>query len=153
MSISNGFTISIEQQNDYQFLIKFDDTDVSDLLTDEPPPLGKGEGPNPSRMLAAAVANCMAASLLFAMRKYKNNPGPMTAKASAQIGRNEAGRWRVQKIDIDLQLAELAGAHEQLQKILEQFEDFCVVTQSVRTGVEVNARVRDAAGVVLNQKN
>jgi hypothetical protein len=32
------------------------------------------------------------------------------------------------------------------QRCVEQFEDFCVVTQSVRAGIPVSVRVVDAAG-------
>ena len=52
-----SFSLTVEQESDYVFRIRFDDTAIPDLLTDEPEPLGGGSGPNPSRMLVAAVAN------------------------------------------------------------------------------------------------
>ena len=61
------FTFTLEQQDDYAFLIRFDTPGAAPLLSDEPEPLGRGTGPNPSRLLAAAVANCLSASLLFAL--------------------------------------------------------------------------------------
>jgi hypothetical protein len=36
-----------------------------------------------------------------------------------------------------------------LDRILGQFEEFCVVTQSVRTAITVEVRVLDMAGTVL----
>jgi hypothetical protein len=36
-----------------------------------------------------------------------------------------------------------------LDRILAQFEDFCVVTQSVRTAIPVDVRVLDNAQTVL----
>ena len=36
-----------------------------------PPPLGQGSGPSPMQLLAASVGNCLSASLLFALRKFK----------------------------------------------------------------------------------
>ena len=144
------FSLTVEQESDYVFRIQFDDTAIPDLLTDEPEPLGSGSGPNPSRMLEAAVANCMSASLLFSLRKFKNTPGTLVTKATAHMGRSPEGRLRVERIDADIQLPEMAGSYAQLDRILGQFEQFCVVTESVRTGVAVNVRVVDPTGVVLH---
>ena len=36
-----------------------------------------------------------------------------------------------------------------LPKALETFEDFCVVTQSIRQGIPVSVTVRDAQGNLL----
>lgn len=150
MSETTSFGITVQQESDYVFRIQFDETPMPDLITDEPAPLGGGSGPNPSRLLAAAVANCMSASLLFAMRKYKNQPGPITTKAVTTMGRNEVGRMRVERIDAHVTLAERAEDHQHMERILAQFEAFCVVTESVRHGVEVGIKVSDAEGKLLH---
>ncbi|MCG6118623.1 MAG: OsmC family protein [Aquimonas sp.] len=150
MSETQSFSITIEQEQDYVFRVRFDGTEIPDLGTDEPAPLGTGTGPNPSRLLVAAVANCMGASLLFALRKYKNDPGPIVVKAIAHTGRNEAGRMRVAKVDAQITLPEMAGSYAQLERILQQFEQFCVVTESVRSGVEVEVSVVDVTGALLH---
>lgn len=148
MSDTQQFSFSLEQQEDFAFLIRFDQ-DIPPLLTDEPPPLGKDAGPNPSRLLAASVANCLSASLLFALRKFKNNPGPITTVVTAHLDRNEAKRLRVGSVDVMIQVDAPADSLEHLDRVLDQFEDFCVVTQSVRSGFPVNVSVRDGAGKVL----
>jgi len=143
--------ISLEQVSGYEFRVRFDDTAMPDLLTDELPPLGAGAGPNPSRMLAAAVANCLSASLLFALRKYKNDPGQLAAKARATLARNEQGRWRVARIAVDLDLGQAEADLAHLDRALAQFEDFCTVTQSVRQGIAVDVSVRDGSGTLLHK--
>lgn len=148
MSDTQQFSFSLEQQEDFAFLIRFDQ-DIPPLLTDEPPPLGKDAGPNPPRLLAASVANCLSASLLFALRKFKNNPGPITTVVTAHLDRNEAKRLRVGSVDVMIQVDAPADSLEHLDRVLDQFEDFCVVTQSVRSGFPVNVSVRDGAGKVL----
>lgn len=55
MSESQQFSFTLEQQEDFAFLIRFD-KDIPPLLADEPPPLGHDAGPNPSRLLAASIA-------------------------------------------------------------------------------------------------
>jgi Predicted redox protein, regulator of disulfide bond formation len=80
MSADTTLRITLEQEDDYAFRIRFDDTAIADLMADEPAPLGKGEGPNPTRLLLAAVANCLSASLLFALRKFKNAPGKLVTQ-------------------------------------------------------------------------
>jgi uncharacterized OsmC-like protein len=142
--------ITLEQTADYEFRVRFDDTAIPDLLTDETSPLGRDAGPNPSRLLAAAVANCLTASLLFALRKYKNQPGTLGAHARATLERNEHGRWRVTHIAVELRLAEGDAGLAHLDRALAQFEDFCIVTESVRQGVHVDVSVRDGNGTLLH---
>ena len=148
MSESHQFSFTLEQQEDFAFLIRFD-KDIPPLLADEPPPLGKDAGPNPSRLLAASVANCLSASLLFALRKFKNTPGEITTSVTAHMERNEEKRLRVGNIDVMIQVDSPADSLEHLDRVLAQFEDFCIVTQSVRNGFQVNVTVRDGTGKVL----
>ncbi|WAC64395.1 OsmC family protein [Pseudoxanthomonas sp. SL93] len=150
MSEIQTLRLTLEQESDYAFRIRFDDTDIPDLLTDEPEPLGKGEGPNPTRLLLSAVANCLSASLLFALRKFKNSPGKLVTQATAELVRNEQGRLRVGHIHADIRLAEAGAAHASLERILAQFENFCVVTESVREGIDVSVSITDADGVQLH---
>ncbi len=150
MSEETPIRLTLEQDGDYAFRIRFDETSLAPLLTDEPSPLGHDQGPNPSRLLAAAVANCLSASLLFALRKYRNAPGKLVTHATADLVRNEQGRLRVGHIHADIHLAEPGAAHQSLERILAQFENFCVVTESVRHGVDVTVSVTDADGVRLH---
>ncbi len=142
------FTFTLEQQEDYAFLIRFGEN-IPALLTDEPPPLGKRAGPNPARLLVASVANCLMASLLFALRKYKNEPGKISATVTGELARNASGRLRIGQVAVDIRMQAEAGALQHLDRILEQFEDFCVVTQSVRTGFAVAVSVSDGTGARL----
>lgn len=146
----SSFTFTLEQHKDYEFLVRFDNG-LPTLLTDEPPPLGHNSGPNPSRLLAASVANCLSASLLFSLRKFKNNPGPITTTATTHIERNDAGRLRVARVDVVIDIDADADSLDHLERALAQFEDFCVVTQSVRSGFEVDLTVRDRSGKLLKQ--
>lgn len=150
MSDEQSIELTLEQVNDYEFRLRFDDTDAPDLLTDEPPPLGHGVGPNPSRLLLVAVANCLSASLLFSLRKFKNDAGQLAAHARATLARNEHGRLRVKRIEVELAMGAAAGSLEHLPRLLAQFEDFCVVTESVRQGIEVLVSVRDGSGALLH---
>lgn len=153
MSETQEFTLTVTQESDYVFRIEFDDTAIPALHTDESAPLGNDTGPNPSRMLVAAVANCLSASLLFSLRKYKNNPGSIVTRAKATLERNEQKRLRIAHIDVDIALPEAVGDYAQSERLLQQFENFCVVTESVRAGVPVAVTVRDAAGTVVHESN
>lgn len=142
MSENNQFSIRMELVEDYLFKIDFGE--FGDVLTDEPPPLGSGEGPNPARLVAAAVGNCLCASLLFSLRKQKDAPGQISASVQGELERQE-GRWRIGKLDVVLQV-EHPERLPHLPTALEQFEDFCVVTQSIRSGIPVTVKVEDMQG-------
>ncbi|MGB0133148.1 OsmC family protein [Dokdonella sp.] len=149
MSDTEEIRLTLTQESDYAFRIAFDETSLDDLHTDEPAPPGADSGPNPSRLLVAAVANCLSASLLFAMRKYKNSPAGIVTHATAKIGRNEENRLRIMHIDVTIKLPDSATDYAQIDRLLEQFENFCVVTESVRAGVPVSVSVTDSAGQTL----
>lgn len=149
MTETNDIRVRLEQDSDFSFRVSFHGTDLEPLLTDEPSPLGHDKGPNPSRLLLAAIGNCLAASLLFALRKYRNEPATLVAEASAQLVRNPEGRWRIPKAFVELNLPGHTSDYTQLDRILDQFEEFCIVTQSVRQGVDVQVTVKDGDGRVL----
>jgi organic hydroperoxide reductase OsmC/OhrA len=140
------FDFQLKLLGNYRFEIDFGD--FGKILTDEPAPLGEGDGPNPARLLAASAANCLAASLIFAIRKFHEDPGQVSAHASVNIKR-EGRYWRVVHIDVALQLGQTAEAIPHLQRALDQFENFCVVTQSIRQGIPVDVKVMDQQGAVL----
>lgn len=152
MSETQEFTLTLTQEKDFVFRIAFDDTTIPDLLSDEPPPQGGSAGPNPSRLLVAAVANCLSASLLFALRKFKNHPGTLVTHARATLERNANSRLRVARIAVAIELPEPVADYAFAARLLEQFEDFCVVTESVRAGVPVDVTVRDASGAVVHER-
>jgi organic hydroperoxide reductase OsmC/OhrA len=138
-----GFTLELEQIEDYEFRVKFDWPDVAELRLDEPKPLGRSSGPNAARLIGAAVANCLTSSLLFCMRKFKQTPGKLHAEVRGTLARNAKGRLRIGRFDVTIRLADPAGEIKHFDRCLQQFEDFCVVTESVRNGVPVGVRVVD----------
>lgn len=141
-------TVSLVQRQDYQFTMHFGGA-APDWLADEPPPLGKGEGPSPVQLLAAAVGNCLSDSLLFALRKYKQAPEPIRCEVVAEVGRNPENRLRVLGMQVSLTLGVAAAGLQHLDRALAQFEAFCTVTQSVGAGIPITVQVQDADGVVL----
>lgn len=148
-NMDNEFQIELFLQADYRFEVHFAKPSIPVLITDEEAPIGADAGPNPGQLLGAAVANCLAASLAFALRKFKNEPGALRALATVRLGRNEQRRLRIAHIVVELYLPMLAAQVKMLERILSQFEDFCVVTQSVRVGIPISVRVIDRAGAVL----
>jgi organic hydroperoxide reductase OsmC/OhrA len=152
MSESTSFSVDLEQQQGYEFRVKFDTTGVQELLLDEPAPLGGGRGPNAARLVAAAVANCLSASLMFCLAgKFKQKPGPLRARATARLERSARGRFRIAGIGVKITLADRADAIQHLERCGEQFEDFCIVTQSIRDGIPVSVEVADSAGLVVHR--
>ena len=146
--MSDNASVTITRQSGYQFLVDFGNA-LPTLLADEPAPLGQGTGPAPDHMLLAAVANCLSASLLFSLQKFKQDPGTLVATASAVVGRNAEKRLRIEAINVRLELGQAAADIEHLERVLDQFEAFCTVSMSVREGIAINVQVRDGAGVLL----
>ena len=147
--MSHTVSITVTQQNNYQFLVDFGAA-LPQLLADEPAPLGAGAGPSPSHMLLAAVANCLSSSLYFALQKFKQDAGGITTTATAHIDRNEQNHLRVLDIAVTIRLGKGGAEISHLDRILEQFETFCTVSQSVRHGIPISVAVEDGQGIRVN---
>lgn len=146
--MSEQAIVTITRQSGYQFLVDFG-PNIATMLADEPEPLGQGSGPAPNHMLLAAVANCLSASLVFALQKFKQDPGALKATATPEMGRNADKRLRIVGIHVKLELGRPAAELEHLDRVLAQFEDFCTVSMSVRQGIAIQVQVQDATGAVL----
>jgi uncharacterized OsmC-like protein len=149
MDAEDRITVELVQQADYRFEISFDNPALPQLITDEPAPLGGDVGPNPTQLLATAVANCLAVSLLYSLRRFNNRAEPLRAVAALTLTRNAQWRIRIGRIEVDLHLSAAASELRLLDRVLGQFEDFCTVTQSVRAGIPIDVRVIDGGGAVL----
>ena len=143
--------VQLLQKQDYQFDIHFG-LGIPTLMGDEPVPLGAGQGPSPVQLLAAAVGNCLSDSLLFALRKFKQAPDPLRCDVHAEVGRNSEGRMRVLGLNAVLTLGVPAASLQHLDRVLDQFEAFCTVTQSVGQGIPIGIEVIDSMGVQLKRK-
>lgn len=139
------FTISLNLKNGYEFLTDFEQAGVGPLLLDEPEPLGDGRGPNAVRLLAAAVGNCLSASLLFCLRKARVEVQNVRTTVTGTIVRDEHGRRRVGDIAVRIEPEVAEADRPRMQRCLGLFEDYCVVTQSVRRGIDVGVSVETEA--------
>jgi uncharacterized OsmC-like protein len=140
------FTLSIQQVQDYEFLVKFDRPPDAELRTDETPPLGKDQGPSPSRLLAAAIGNCLSASLLFASRKAGVAIANIQTEVKVQVVRNDKRRLRVGRVEVTIDPRLDAADAEKARGARQVFEDFCTVTQSVRDGIDIEVKVKGIDG-------
>jgi uncharacterized OsmC-like protein len=152
MSEVRRFILHLEQVEDFEFRVRFDWPGVPDLLLDEPAPLGSQAGPNAARLIAAGVANCLSASLLFCLQKSRNTPDGVSATVTGSIGRNDKGRLRLVGLDVDLTLSGIPGDRSRLERCFSLFEDYCVVTQALREGIPISVRMLDEEGTVLHEE-
>jgi len=141
-SESAAFSITLEQVQDYEFRVKFDKAQFQELMLDEPPPLGRDTAPNASRLLAAAVGNCLSASLAFCAQKSRFQLQAMNTRVDVSIARNEKGRLRIGKIDVEIEPRFDQADADKAKRCLGLFEDYCTVSQSVRAGIPISVTVK-----------
>jgi uncharacterized OsmC-like protein len=136
---------TMELQDGYRFLVQFGQQGVPPLLMDEPVPLGEGRGPNAARVLSAAVGNCLSASALYCLRKARIPVHGMRTTVEASFTRSEKGRLRIGGLKVRIEPEIAPEDRDRVGRCLELFEDFCVVTQSVRQGLPVDVTVEVTA--------
>jgi uncharacterized OsmC-like protein len=142
-----SFSVEVTLRDGYEMSVEFGVPGVRSLTVDEPPPLGEEAGPNPARLLGAAVGSCMSASLLFCLRRARVEVDGLRASVEGTIVRNERGRMRIGELRVKLQPS-VDADDPRMARCMELFEDFCIVGQSVRAGIPLTVEVEPAQGEV-----
>ncbi|MGE0040720.1 MAG: OsmC family protein [Vicinamibacterales bacterium] len=144
MSDERVHRVRLSLEGNYRFTASFPEVRVAPNITlDEGAPLGEGHGPNPAALLGAAVGHCLASSLLFCLRKARGDAGALDVEVEVRVARNDAGRFRIAGISVLLDPAIAEEDQARLDRCESLFEDFCIVTESVRQGVPVEVRLGD----------
>jgi len=139
--MEDTFEVTLSRHDKYQFDVDFQDGSGTTLRVDEPEPLGAGQGPNAARVAAAAIGNCLSASLLFCLGKARIDVGSVETRVTGSIVRNEHGRMRLGSLKVHIDPDVGTVPPERIQRCLDIFEDFCLVTASVREGLDVEVEV------------
>lgn len=145
MSEVQTVEVALTRKEGYRFEVDWALPNAPPGTLDEAPPIGGGAGPNPSRLVASAVAHCLSSSLLFCLAKSRVEVGELRTVARAEIQRNERGRWRLSRLTVELDPSVAPEQAAQLERCKGLFEDFCIVTESIRRGIPVDVRWKAAA--------
>ena len=128
--------------DNYKFNAEFDLDYMPNLILDETKPDGEGTGPNPTRLLSAAVGHCMSSSLIFCLKKARVRINDLQTKITTNLYRNDQKRLRIKSIDIEIHLKVDEEDKQRVPRCLKLFEDYCTVTQSIRNGIKVNVNIK-----------
>ncbi|MFX1404393.1 MAG: OsmC family protein [Promethearchaeota archaeon] len=138
---SHSFTVIVERVENYEFRVRFDNPAFDEWTMDEPSPLGEDKGPNATRALAAAIGNCLTASFMFCLQRSKLTVDTIRAEVSPTVARNEEGRWRIHHIDVKIHIKMALDDPNRYQRCVDIFENYCIVTSSVRQGIPVDVNI------------
>ncbi len=136
------FEVSMKRENGFEFIVDFSDPGIENLIMDEPEPVGENKGPNASKVLAAAMGNCLSASLLFCLQKARAEVGEVETRVEGKMRRNEDGRWRIKEVSVEISPEIDREEYEsKFDRCMDLFEDFCIVSQSIEEGIPINVKV------------
>ncbi len=131
----------LKLQEGFRFEVEFDVEGMPNLIIDEPKPIGQGSGPNPTRLLSAAVGSCLSSSLLYCLSKAHVRVKSFETTVKTNIERNLEGRLRVKSLEVQIHLKAEEEDQVRVPRCLEIFENYCTVTPSVRKGIEVKVSI------------
>jgi uncharacterized OsmC-like protein len=141
MALAESIYTKLKLRKGFEFRVVFDGTDVPELIVDEIKPLGEDAGPNPTRLLSAAVGHCISSSLLFCLHKARVNVKDLETEVKANVVRTEEGYLRVRSLDVQIRLDVNEDDKSGVDRCLSIFENYCTVTQSVRKGIAVKVTI------------
>ena len=147
--MAHTFSIKMTKTGPMEFKTQFDNEMFPDLMFDEPAASGGNDNyPNASRILTAAVMNCLSASFTFCLTKSRipMDEFELTATATSTLDRNEQNRLRVKNITVDLKPTFKGEAASEemkakIQRCINIFQDYCVVSASVKQGIDITTNV------------
>lgn len=135
-------TTKLHLMEGYKFTVKSDIDYIPDFLVDETKPDGEGSGPNPPRLLSAAVGHCISSSLIYCLKKARIPVKNLETTVKTNLFQNKTGKARISSIDIQINLKVNKKDEPRIHRCLTLFENYCTVTQSIRKGIEVNVTIK-----------
>jgi organic hydroperoxide reductase OsmC/OhrA len=75
----------------------------------------------------------------------------LRTEVTCKLVRDEKKRLRVGGLAVRIAIAESLLGSPRLKRCLDLFEDFCVVSASIRRGIPIQVEVLDPAGAVLHR--
>jgi organic hydroperoxide reductase OsmC/OhrA len=133
--------LRLRHERGFRFRVDFEDEQNPPLWFDEPPPLGRDTGPNSARVLAAAIGEGLAESLLFALKKAGADVSALEGHVHVELVRSASGKLRIGHVGVVLDPVVAAAHRATLERVIATFEEDCVVAQSVRQGIDVHVEV------------
>lgn len=133
----------MKREKGYKFSITFDELEGAKVYADEQAPVGGSEAPSAAMMLSSAIGHCLSSSLLFCMEKSRGKLKDLETEVETSLARNEKGRWRIAEIKVNLKTTADKVDKEKLERCKGIFEDFCIVTASVREGIKIDVGISE----------
>ncbi len=78
---------------------------------------------------------------MFCLQRSKLEVKSIRAEVTTNIARNEDGRWRINNIQVQILVATEEQDEKRLKRCMDIFENYCIVTASVRQGIPVDVTV------------
>lgn len=97
---------------------------------------GTATGPSPVDYLLTAVGSCLLSSLSFCLQK-KRLAASLEARAEARMDRDEAGSYRVTRIDVHFLVGVREAEWKKVEGCFGVFRKYCTVSASVARGIPV----------------
>jgi len=143
MSEEKIFKVSMNREKNFVFNVDFGIDGLDPFRMDEPEPVGNNIGPGASKVLAAAMGNCLTASLLFCLQKARVEVGDIETRVVGKLRRNESGRWRIKEVSVEISPEiSLDDYQNQYDRCHSLFEDFCIVSKSIEEGIPINVQIK-----------
>ncbi len=140
--LSSTIHLTMELTGAYEFRVRVDGENAHEFVSGEGPPLGAPGTTSAGEMLGASVATCLASSFLFCAQKAHVRIEKLGADVHVAMARNAQGRVRIRSVSVALDANAPAEQHERIARCREIFEEYCVVTESVRAGIPVDVALR-----------
>ena len=141
MSEERSFGVSMRRQEGFRFEVDYGLEGVDPFYMDEPEPMGGNSGSNAGKVLAAAIGNCLTASLLCCLQKAMAEVGERRDRVDGVMRRNGKGRWRIAEFNVEISPEVGEEYDSQYERCHGLFEDFCIVSKSIEQSIPINVKV------------
>ena len=141
--MDSTFTVTLKKTGTMQFTSRFD-KNYPNIIFDEPAEFGGDDQyPNASRILTAAVASCLAASLSLCLNKVKMPVDMMELKAKCTTTHTDEGYIRIKQINVQIHPKWTSDINEmKVNRCIRIFKNYCIATNAITNSVPVKVDVQ-----------